>query len=136
MLRPLLLIDVLLTTAQSAPARARLSIGLDVVTDAWRESLLSRSFRVEPPKQGGCREEGPPPLPHPRVRETPVKYRRTRRRDPRVNRALRLKRPRRIHDTKMRLITRIAFGFTSPDALDALAMFCLGGHKPVLAGRN
>ena len=39
-------------------------------------------------------------------------------------------------NTKIRLITRIAFGFASPDALIALAMLSLGGHKPVLPGRN
>ncbi len=38
-------------------------------------------------------------------------------------------------NTKIRLITRIAFGFKSPDALIALAMLSLGGHKPVLPGR-
>ena len=38
-------------------------------------------------------------------------------------------------NTKIRLITRIAFGFKSPDALIALAMLGLGGHKPVLPGR-
>ena len=32
-------------------------------------------------------------------------------------------------------MTRIAFGFKSPDALIALAMLSLGGHKPVLPGR-
>lgn len=37
--------------------------------------------------------------------------------------------------TKIRLITRIAFGFTSLDAVIALAMLSLGGHKPVLPGR-
>ena len=35
-----------------------------------------------------------------------------------------------------KLITRIAFGFKSPDALIALAMLSLGGHKPALPGRN
>ncbi len=39
-------------------------------------------------------------------------------------------------NTKIRLITRIAFGFRSPDALIALAMLNLGGHKPVLPGRK
>ena len=39
-------------------------------------------------------------------------------------------------NTKIRLITRMAFGFQSPDALIALAMLSLGGHKPVLPGRN
>jgi len=39
-------------------------------------------------------------------------------------------------NTKIRLITRIAFGFRSPQALIALAMLNLGGHKPVLPGRN
>jgi transposase len=38
-------------------------------------------------------------------------------------------------NTKIRLITRVAFGFRSPDALIALAMLNLGGHKPVLPGR-
>jgi len=37
--------------------------------------------------------------------------------------------------TKIRLMTRIAFGFASLDALIALAMLSLGGHKPVLPGR-
>jgi len=39
-------------------------------------------------------------------------------------------------NTKIRLITRIAFGFRSPDALIALAMLSLGGHKPLLPGRT
>ena len=39
-------------------------------------------------------------------------------------------------NTKIRLITRIAFGFRSPEALIALAMLNLGGHKPVLPGRT
>ena len=38
-------------------------------------------------------------------------------------------------NTKIRLITRVAFGFRSPDALIALAMLNLGGHRPVLPGR-
>ncbi|MGA8993359.1 MAG: ISL3 family transposase [Nocardioidaceae bacterium] len=38
-------------------------------------------------------------------------------------------------NTKIRLITRIAFGFRSPEALIALAMLNLGGHKPFLPGR-
>lgn len=36
---------------------------------------------------------------------------------------------------KIRLITRIAFGFASPQALIALAMLRLGGHRPQLPGR-
>jgi len=39
-------------------------------------------------------------------------------------------------NTKIRLITRVAFGFRSPEALIALAMLNLGGHKPTLPGRN
>ena len=39
-------------------------------------------------------------------------------------------------NTKIRLITRMAFGFKSPEALIALAMLNLGGHKPTLPGRN
>jgi transposase len=39
-------------------------------------------------------------------------------------------------NTKIRLITRIAFGFASPEALIALAMLNLGGHRPTLPGRR
>ncbi len=39
-------------------------------------------------------------------------------------------------NTKIRLITRIAFGFRSPEALIALAMLNLGGHCPPLPGRQ
>jgi transposase len=39
-------------------------------------------------------------------------------------------------NTKIRLITRVAFGFRSPQALIALAMLSLGGHKPTLPGRT
>jgi transposase len=39
-------------------------------------------------------------------------------------------------NTKIRLITRMAFGFASPEALIALAMLSLGGHRPTLPGRN
>jgi transposase len=37
---------------------------------------------------------------------------------------------------KIRLITRIAYGFASPHALIALAMLRLGGHQPTLPGRK
>jgi len=42
-------------------------------------------------------------------------------------------------NTKIRLVTRIAFSFKSPDALIALialAILSSGRHKPVLPGRN
>ena len=39
-------------------------------------------------------------------------------------------------NTKMRLISRIAFGFASPDALITLAMLSLGGQRPALPGRK
>lgn len=39
-------------------------------------------------------------------------------------------------NTKIRLLTRIAFGFRSPEALIALALLALGGHRPQLPGRN
>jgi len=39
-------------------------------------------------------------------------------------------------NTKIRLITRVAFGFRSPDALIALAMLNLAGHRPTLPGRR
>ena len=39
-------------------------------------------------------------------------------------------------NTKIRLITRIAFGFKDPNALIALAMLTLGGYRPPLPDRN
>ena len=39
-------------------------------------------------------------------------------------------------NTKIRLLTRIAFGFKNPHALIALAMLALGSHPPVLPGRT
>ena len=39
-------------------------------------------------------------------------------------------------NTKIRLITRIAFGFANPGPLIALAMLTLGGHRPALPGRQ
>jgi transposase len=39
-------------------------------------------------------------------------------------------------NTKLRLLTRIAFGFRSPDALIGLAMLALGGLCPSLPGRE
>ena len=39
-------------------------------------------------------------------------------------------------NTKIRLLTRVAFGFRSSEALIALAMLALGGHRPALPGRT
>ena len=39
-------------------------------------------------------------------------------------------------NTKIRLLTRIAFGFATPDPLIALAMLTLAGHRPTLPGRQ
>ena len=39
-------------------------------------------------------------------------------------------------NTKIRLITRLAYGFHSPRPLIALAMLSLGPHRPALPGRN
>ena len=39
-------------------------------------------------------------------------------------------------NTKIRVITRIAFGFADPNALIALAMLTLGGYRPTLPGRS
>jgi transposase len=39
-------------------------------------------------------------------------------------------------NTKIRLLTRIAFGFHGPEPLIALALLALGGHKPTLPGRT
>lgn len=38
-------------------------------------------------------------------------------------------------NTKIRLLTRIAFGFKNPHALIALALLSLGGYRPALPGR-
>ncbi|RSD08009.1 ISL3 family transposase [Amycolatopsis eburnea] len=38
-------------------------------------------------------------------------------------------------NTKIRLLTRIAYGFRTPRSLMALAMLALGGHRPDLPGR-
>ena len=39
-------------------------------------------------------------------------------------------------NTKIRLLTRMAFGFATPEPLIALAMLTLGGHRPALPGRQ
>ena len=39
-------------------------------------------------------------------------------------------------NTKIRLLTRIAFGFHGPQPLIALAMLALGSHPPQLPGRT
>jgi hypothetical protein len=39
-------------------------------------------------------------------------------------------------NTKIRVITRMAYGFADPQHLIALAMLTLGGHCPPLPGRN
>lgn len=39
-------------------------------------------------------------------------------------------------NTKIRLLTRVAFGFHGPDPLIALAMLNLGGYRPDLPGRS
>ena len=39
-------------------------------------------------------------------------------------------------NTKLRVLTRMAFGFRSPDALIALGMLALGGYRPSLPGRT
>ncbi len=39
-------------------------------------------------------------------------------------------------DTKIRLLTRIAFGFHGPEPLIALSMLGLGSHPPQLPGRH
>jgi transposase len=39
-------------------------------------------------------------------------------------------------NTKIRLIIRMAYGFASPDALVALVLLSLGGHRPMLPGRG
>ena len=39
-------------------------------------------------------------------------------------------------NTKIRLLTRVAFGFHKPEALIALAMLSLGGYCPPLPGRR
>ena len=38
-------------------------------------------------------------------------------------------------NTKIRVLTRVAFGFRSPEALIAMAMLAVGGVCPALPGR-
>jgi len=38
-------------------------------------------------------------------------------------------------NAKIRLLTRVAFGFHGPQPLIALALLALGGHPPRLPGR-
>jgi transposase len=47
-----------------------------------------------------------------------------------------LQRADQIHDTKIRLLTRMAFGFQSAETLIALAMLNLGGHRLALLDRT
>jgi len=75
-------------------------------------------------------------LPHPRVRPPATLEREAPRVDPRRNRARLSNRRIESVNTKIRLITRVAYGFRSPQALIALAMLNLGGHRPTLPGRN
>lgn len=39
-------------------------------------------------------------------------------------------------NTKIRLLTRMAYGFKTPEALIALALLSLGGYRPDLPGRT
>jgi transposase len=39
-------------------------------------------------------------------------------------------------NSKIRVMTRVAYGFRSPNALIALAMLAYGGHRPTLPGRE
>jgi hypothetical protein len=39
-------------------------------------------------------------------------------------------------NTKIRVLTRMAYGFKSPEALIALALLALGGYRPELPGRQ
>jgi transposase len=39
-------------------------------------------------------------------------------------------------NTKIRVLTRVAFGFRSPEALIAMAMLAVGGCCPALPGRR
>ncbi len=39
-------------------------------------------------------------------------------------------------NTKIRVLTRVAFGFRSPEALIAMAMLAVGGVCPELPGRQ
>ena len=39
-------------------------------------------------------------------------------------------------NTKIRVLTRVAYGFKSPQALTALALLSLGGYRPNLPGRT
>jgi hypothetical protein len=44
--------------------------------------------------------------------------------------------PGRVDNAKIRVLTRVAFGFRSPEALIAMAMLAVGGCCPPLPGRS
>ena len=50
-----------------------------------------------------------------------------------TNTGMRQRRAQEIH--RSRVLTRVAFGFHSAEALIALAMLALGSHRPALPGR-
>ena len=77
-----------------------------------------------------------PALPHPGFHQARPQREEVPGSDPQRDRPPALKRPHRIGQRKIRLITRIAFGFKNVDALITLAMLSLGGHRPALPGRN
>ena len=109
-----------------------------------RAYLLKEGLRYVFARQRRSRQSSPrpldllgPPLPHPRLRRTSqrriVDHRAT------IHAALEHGLSNALIEsvnTKIRLLTRIAFGFRSADALIALAMLSLGGHRPALPGRH
>ena len=109
-----------------------------------RAYLLKEGLRHVFAVKGDAGKRGPgpvavlgPPLPHPRLRRAAGRIDpQTPGHDRRRPRARPVQRPDRIHQHQDPLLTRIAFGFASADALIALAMLALGGHRPALPGRT
>lgn len=115
-------VDIVLTTGRAVAEVARANVVHEGTLGNWVE------LRRRPQKPGAA-------MSHPVVREA----RKGNHQAPhRIEAALthRLSNARvGSVNTKLRLLTRIAFGFRSPDALIALAMLDLGGLRPPLPGR-
>lgn len=104
------------------PPQRLLTDDLQTVRSRSRRSARQLD-RLGPPITGGLLRPAPKTHQHPPPR------------DPRLDRIRLSNGLIESVNTKIRLITRVAFGFAGPDALIALATLNLGGHRPILPGR-
>lgn len=127
--------DVDVTSCGGLPGRLRGGPRLYrayLLKEGLRHKFSTTGKKANRPETGGILGT---PLPHPGVRRDGGLHRappRGDRRRPRPHHGL--SRTDRIPNTKIRLLTRIAFGFRSAEALIALAVLALGGHQPRTTG--